>query len=192
MAVPHAEQLIERAEKGEKLSTSNRRMVLAYLMQVKPSSQISNVKLASLFQITERQIRVDRQKIRKQRADILKQDDIGLVISDIVTVFERQMHNLEKGLSKLEEKQQVGSLLYKQYCESILSTQLKVVEALQNLGYYPKNLGTLSVEKYEFTATVNRDDSQPVRPINLQIKDHTEDAEFSMMLQKEEVVNEKA
>jgi hypothetical protein len=37
-----------------------------------------------------------------------------------------------------------------------MELRFKCVKALQDLGYYPKNLGNMTVQKFDFKAIVNK------------------------------------
>lgn len=163
--VPQAEKLLERAQKGERLNTKDRRHCLAYLDVAKPD--YTNVALAELFKVTERMIRVDRDKIRKQKAEIVKKEDIGLVIADIALCFDRQVRDLEHSKAKCK----VGSAVYLNHCKAIFNLQLEKVRALQELGFYPKNLGNMTVDKFEYKAVMLADGSITTRPVNMQFDD---------------------
>lgn len=180
MAIPHAEKLIQRAQGGERLNTKDRRHALAFLIATQAA--MTNSELGTLFQVSERQIRFDTKYIREEKARLLSEDDIKLVVADIAMTLERQMHDLEK--SKLKCK--VGTPAFLQHCKAIHEIQLKTVEALQNLGYYPKNLGSMVVEKFEYQAIVTRDGSVANRPVDMQIGDgHVQEAEFEVVNQKQ-------
>lgn len=151
--IPEAEQLLERAKHGERLTTKERRHCVSYNMAKHP--EISNVAMADVFKVTERVIRLDKKFIREERAKLIKEDDIGLVIADIHQSFENQVNDIEKGKKKCKE----GSRDYLEYCKAIFNLRLQTVKALQELGYYPKNLGSMTVDKYLYTAEVTKDGS---------------------------------
>lgn len=159
--IPQAEQLLERAAAGERLTTKERRHCVAFNMVKVPDA--TNVAMAELFQVSERQIRLDKQHIRQERAKLIKEDDIGLVIADIMVSFENQVSNLQKGQAKAK----VGSRDYLEYCKTIFNFRLQMVKALQELGYYPKNLGNMTVDKYVYKATVSADGSVTTGPSHL-------------------------
>lgn len=158
---PQAEKLIERAQKGERLSTKDRRHCVAYLSATRPD--VTNTAMADLFKVSERMIRIDRMKIRQDKAELLKREDIGLVIADIALCFEKQVKDLEAGKAKCK----VGSSVYLNYCKAIFNLQLEKIRALQELGYYPKNLGNMTVDKFVFKAVMGEDGSINTRPVNI-------------------------
>jgi hypothetical protein len=151
--LPQAEQLLDKAAHGERLTTKERRHCISYNTVKFP--EISNVSMASTFQVSERQIRLDKKFIREERAKLIKEDDIGLVIADIHQSFELQVNDIEKGKKSCK----VGSRDYLEYCKAIFNLRLQTVKALQELGYYPKNLGSMTVDKYIYTAEVAKDGS---------------------------------
>jgi hypothetical protein len=161
VAVPVAQKLLESAQAGEKkLSTSERRHVIAYLMATQPDH--SNVELAEVFGVTERTIRMDKQHIREEKARFIKEDDIGLVIADIALDFERQVRDIERS----KAKSKLGSDTFLKHCTAAMELRLKMVKSLQDIGYLPKNLGNMTVESYEYKAVVHRDGSVETRPLN--------------------------
>jgi hypothetical protein len=171
---PHAEKLVQIARSGEKISSKDRRHCVAYLMATAP--EISNVELGAIFQVCEKQIRNDKLKIRKSRANNEKLEDVGLVISDIAMSFERQMQDIERS----KKKAKPGTKVFLDHCRALFDLQLRKVQALQDLGYYPKNLGTLTTTSYEYKAIVSKQDgSVEVHQSHLLKKPvDTVDAEF--------------
>lgn len=173
MALPNAEKLLALVEKGETISAEQRRHVIGYLMAVKPT-EAGTADLAELFGTTDRAIRRDKQIIREEKAAMLKEDDIGLVIADIRIQYENQIRDLEKGKKKCE----VGSRNHLDYCKAIMDIELRVTKALQDLGYYPKNLGTQTINNFEWKAEVSRDGSVQTRQVREGEKIKTIDAEI--------------
>jgi NACalpha-BTF3-like transcription factor len=162
--IPHAEKLIEKAQKGEKLTTAERRHCVAFLMA---TERPTNSNMGNLFKVSERQIRLDKEHIRKERAKEITEEDISLVISDIAMVFETQIRDIERSKKKCK----MGGRAYLEHCKTIFKSQLEKVKALQDLGYYPKNLGQMTVEKYEYKAIVSKDGSVETRPTELTFED---------------------
>lgn len=164
MSIPHAEKLIEKANRGERLDSKERRHCLAFLMA---TSQVeSTAELASLFQVSDRLIRADKKYIREEKAKTIKDDDIALVIADIAMTLDKQMRDLERSKAKCT----LGTVAYLRHCTAIHEVQLKTVGALQDLGYYPKNLGLMTVEKWDYKATVSRDGTILTRPTDMSIE----------------------
>lgn len=174
MAIPHAEKLIEKAQKGERLDSKERRHCLAFLMAT--SQMESTEQLATLFQVSDRLIRADKKYIREEKARTIKDDDIALVIADIAMTLERQMRDLERSKHHCKP----GTVAYLRHCTAIHEVQLKTVSALQDLGYYPKNLGLMTVEKWDYKATVSRDGTIQTRPTDFALDESRNilDAEY--------------
>jgi hypothetical protein len=172
---PKAEKLVERAQNGERLTRGERLHAIGYLMAVSP--QMSNVDMAELFRVSEKQIRDDRRKIRDEKAKAIREEDIGLVIADIALSFDNQVRDLEK--SKIKAKQ--GERTYMEHCKSIFDMQLRKIKALQELGFYPKSLGNLTIEKFEYAAVVGKDGSVAVRPVEFQMPKELESGEPQMI-----------
>lgn len=175
--VPHADKLLEKADQGVKLTTDERRHVVQFLMATMPDS--SNVEIARRLQCHERTIRDDKIKVREDRAKLIKEDDISLVIADIALNFDRQIRDIEASKRKCK----YGSRTYLEHCRAIFKMELEKVTALQGLGYYPKNLGTMTTQKFEFTASVGMLDESG-RPVPVAIESGRKsmdvlDAEFS-------------
>jgi hypothetical protein len=163
MELPHAQVLLNRANDGEKLDTKDRRYLLKYLLVTKP--EITNVEMATLFQVTERTIRDDRELERDERAKFLREDsskDISLVIADIIMCHVRQTADLEKSKAKCK----LGTKTYEDHCVDIFDLQLKLVKILQDMGYIPKYLGNMTVEKFEWKATVTADGAVNTRSVD--------------------------
>jgi hypothetical protein len=148
MAIPLADKLVAKAKQGVKLNHVERRHCVAYLMATEPDQ--SNVALGVLFQVSEKMIRNDKLCVREERAQLIKEDDIALVIADIALNFDRQIRDIEKS----KQKAGPGSRTYLEHCKSIFKMELEKVTALQGLGFYPKNLGTLTTNKFEYSASV--------------------------------------
>jgi hypothetical protein len=159
MAIPVAEKLLSRARDGEQLASKERRHCINYLTIKEPS--LTNVALGELFQVSEKQIRLDKQKIRKDRADLLKEDDIGLVIADIAIDLENQIRDIEVSKRKCK----LGTNAFLKHCVAAHKMRLDTVHALQDLGYYPKNLGNMTVSKFEYRAIVSKDGSVDTQPV---------------------------
>ncbi len=178
--LPVADKLILQAQQGEKLSSKDRRHCISYLLATSPES--TNVAMANLFQVSEGQIRHDRKTIREERAKLIKEDDIGLVIADIALNFDRQVRDIEK--SKRDAK--TGSMSYLQHCKAIFQLELEKVKVLQDLGYYPKNLGNMTVDKFEYKAIVSKDGNVDTRETNLKFNAQGEiqEAEFEVVIPK--------
>lgn len=162
MAISFAPDLITIAQSGaRKLTTRERRLCLQYLQATAPAEH-TNGTLAQWFQVSERTIRLDRQWVREEKSNFLKDElkkDLGLVIADIAMDFERQVGDLER--SKKSAK--LGSYAYVQHAKEIFDMRLKMVAAFQEIGYLPKNLGNMTVNKFSYKATVALDGSVNTR-----------------------------
>jgi hypothetical protein len=156
MPTPTAQDMIQRARNGEKLTTRERRHVITWLQATSgddtTSISMTNQQLGDLFGVTERTIRQDKQAFRKEKAKFIREDDISLIIADIALDFERQSRDIERSKKAAKE----GSMTYLRHCTDALLLRVKMVNALQDLGYYPKNLGQLTVNKWDFEAKVDK------------------------------------
>ncbi len=151
MAVPLSEKLLTRARNGERLATRDRRNCVTYIIATEPET--TNVAMAEIFQVTERTIRDDKMWIRQERSRFIREEDVSLVIGDIAASFDNEVRDLQ--VAKRNKECKPGTRTYMEYCKSIFDMQLRKVKALQDLGYYPRNLGTLTMEKFEYTASVS-------------------------------------
>lgn len=162
MGIPNAEKIIERARQGEPVTTKERRHAVAYLISTQPG-EITAGDMAEWFGVTDRTIRFDMRYIREERAKLIKEDDIGLVIADIAMTFDNQIRDIEKSKAKCK----LGSREHLEHSKAIFDMQLRKVKALQDLGYYPKNLGNMTVEKFEYRATVSKDGAVDTRRVDM-------------------------
>lgn len=169
-----AEKLLERARAGERLNSSDRRHCVGWLLATQP--HLTKVSMAVDFQVSEGQIRQDVLKIRQEKAKSVREDDIGLVIADVAFTFERQVLDIEKSKNSCE----LGSRNYLEHCKALARMQVERIELLQGIGYYPKNLGNMTVQKFQYTAVVSKDGSVDTRPTNLLLNDDGQvlDAEY--------------
>jgi len=161
MVRPEAEKLIQRASAGERLTTADRRYCISYLTATRP--ELSNIAMGDIFGVTEAAIRLDLKKIREDKAKLIREDDIGLVIADIALTFERQVQDIERS----KNKSQIGSRTYLEHCRAIARMQVERVQLLQELGFYPKNLGNMTVNKFEYRAVVTKDGSVDTRRVDM-------------------------
>ena len=145
----HAEDLIRDAQTGRQLKSTERQHCVAYLMT--HQADLTNNELAAMFGVSEKQIRQDLQKIRRDKARRLKEDDLKLVIADIVINFERQVKDIEKSKTKAKP----GSRDFLEHCKAIFNLEAQKVKLLQDLGFYPKDLGKMTVAKFEFQASID-------------------------------------
>lgn len=119
--------------------------------------------MAKLFQVSERQVRLDKQHLRNERAKLLKEDDVGLIVADISIAFDNQIVDIEK--SKKSAKP--GSKVYLDHCQAIIELRLKAVKSLQDLGWLPKSLGNMIVDRFDYSAVVSKDGSVSTQPTHL-------------------------
>lgn len=174
---PTAEKLLEAAKNGDKIGTADRRHVVAYMMATQP--HVTNVELAEVFGVTERTIRADKLKVREERSKRIKEEDVGLVIADILIDFDRNIADIEK--SKKAAK--AGSGTYLAHCVSAMDMRLKTAKALQDLGYLPKNLGNMTVTKFNYQSVVLKDGHVETRRV--ESFEDVQDAEVEDIAPKE-------
>lgn len=160
----HAEELLKRLNKkgGEPLTADERRICIEYFDSDPAQRDKTNVELAKLFGVNEATIRRDKEAIRKRDADEMSKDDIGNVIAELRKKYERYCIELARSKKKAQE----GTAVWLQYHNCELKLMLEVIEALQSLGYYPKNLGPMTQNKFVFIAHVARDGAVTTLPVD--------------------------
>lgn len=163
MALGAAPNLLMIAQSGErKLTSAERRLVVHYLQRTAPA--VTNVEMATWFKCDEKLIRNDLQAIRTAKAKFLKEElarDMSLVIADIQSDFEQQVSDIEKD----KEKARPGSRAYLDHCKAIFDMRLQMISAYQGMGYLPKNLGSMTQNKFEYKAIVHKDGSLNTRSV---------------------------
>jgi hypothetical protein len=174
--IPVTQKLLEESSK-RKLTTKERRQCVVYLRSTAP--EITNTEMSEMFQVSERTIRQDLQAFRKEKAQFIKEDDVGLIIADIALDYERQIRDIERS----KAKSKLGSSVFLQHCTSGLELRLKCVKALQDLGYYPKNLGNFTHRVFDYKAIVNKSDGSVTVQQRQEID--VQDAEFEDVKSKE-------
>lgn len=159
-----APTLLMIAQSGErKLNAAERRLTVQYVLASQP--EVTNAEMASWFQVDESSIRADRNYLRKAKATFLKEElqkDMSLVIADIAMDFEKQVSDIEKNKTKCK----AGSATYLEHCKAVFDMRLKMISQFQSIGYLPKNLGSMTQNKFEFKATVNKDGSLNTRSVD--------------------------
>lgn len=155
------ERLVEMAEGGEKLSSEDRRRALAYLKVARP--ELSKVDLAEMFSVSEGQIRKDLRIIVEESTDEMRDQDPATIIAEAVSTLRRQVADIE-GAKKSARK---GSRDYMQHCVSIADIQFKLLRALQEVGYLPKDASKMAQQLYEYAAVVLKGDNVDTRPIDM-------------------------
>jgi hypothetical protein len=157
----HAEKLLKAAQSGQELSTEDRRHVMAWIIGT--DNQYSNEELAEIFKVAERTVTNDRRYVREMIAKNIKEQDVGLILADIQLSIERNIRDIEKS----KAKSKLGTKTYLDHCNASVKMQIDCMKAFQDLGLYPKNLGTLHTEKFEFSAVVGMATPAQQRPLNM-------------------------
>lgn len=149
-----SEILVLRAEElykqggDTRLDAEERRDAIQYLMLMRPD--LNCVELGRYFKVTERVIRLDRDVIRKRVAEEVTDKDVSIVVSDLMRGHELLMTDLAKSKKKCT----LGTPAYLNHLKFEQEAQFKVVELLQSLGVYPKNLGNLTKTEFVYKAHV--------------------------------------
>jgi DeoR-like protein with HTH domain len=155
-----AEEIISEAKKGEAISADKRRHAVGYLLATQ--GELTNMEIAELFNVSDRTIREDKAYVRKQAAELVSVEDIGMVIADIRLTYESFRQKLALSLKKSTP----GTATHLNHLKLELDSQLRVVEALQSLGWYPRNLGELTRKNFTFVAVTSGDGSIDTRPVD--------------------------
>lgn len=162
MALLTVERLLEEAQGGKKLNTADRRRVVAWLASTQPD--VCNTDMAAWFKVSEGSIRKDKMAIKEAMVKDIREDDVAIIVADLLWDIRRQIRDLESS----KEKTGLGTRERRQHIEAIVDTRLKATKALQDLGFLPKNLGNMTVDKFEYAAIVSvRDGSVNTTPMNL-------------------------
>lgn len=156
MVLLRAQSLLEKAHAGEILSAKDRRHCIDYILtnssaNGKHLNPITVAEMADLFKVSERQIRDDKRKVREQRAKEISEEDVSLVIVELLQTFDDQIADAHRQKRKVKP----GTPTYLQYIKAITELTTQKITILQSLGYYPKNLGNLNVETFDYTAIVD-------------------------------------
>lgn len=178
--IPQALNIYRDAEAGLPVNAQQRRHCIGYLMAMEPEKAADTAGLAELFKVSDTLIRKDKRTIREEKAAIIKDEDIGLVLADIHITYENVLRGLQKSLNATKE----GTVLYVKTLAEIRDTVIKITDSLQSLGYYPKNLGTQTTKKYNFYAVSDQKDGS-VEVHNEAVTPRTIDAEFVDPYEKE-------
>ena len=149
-----SEQLVLRAELlyrqgGEdKLEAEDRRDALTYLMLMRPD--LTLLELGRIFKVNEKTIRTDKDLIRKRISEEITDKDVSIVVSDLMRGHELRMNDLAKSKKKCT----LGTPAYLNHIRFEQEAAFKIVELLQSLGVYPKNLGNLTKTEFVYKAHV--------------------------------------
>ena len=168
MALIQAEDILIRAKGGEKVQPNERRHAIAYLFVKEPDT--TNVALADIFGVDEKVIRKDKIHLRTEKAKEIKSEDVGLIIADIHLCFEKVAMYIERSRRKCD----LGTRTYLDHCKAIFRMKLDMTKAMQDLGWLPKNLGNMTVENFQYEATVGKDGSVNTRPVDLKFDEQGE------------------
>jgi hypothetical protein len=177
-----SEQLVLRAEGlynlggDDKLEAEDRRDALQCLMLVRPD--LSNVELGRYFKVNEKIIRLDKDTIRKRMVDEVGDKDIALVVSDLMRSHEQIMVRLAKSTKAC----QFGTSNYLNHLKFEQEASHKMIELLQSLGVYPKNLGNLTKTQFIYKAHVAKGGGVNVATIETQEELHTIEAQEVKLL----------
>lgn len=164
MPMIQAEQWLADARNGISLETDHRRHVISYLTAVE---ELTIAQLAQLFNVHERTISNDRMAIRKLLAENIKEEDVSLILADIRLQFETNLRDIGRSKAKCK----MGTRTYLDHCNAAFKMQMDYMRGFQDLGVFPKELGSVTVNKFEFQATVGLTADANPRPVKMFDKD---------------------
>lgn len=162
-----AEETIKKAQQGEKVTTEERRHAIEYIMGVYPDW--SNVKLSQIFDVDVKTIRNDKKIIKTANAERVREDtDVKLIIADLLAARERALQEIEEGKKDIVVSKKTGTPNHLAWIKAGLEIHIRVTEALQNMGWLPKNIGAISITKNVFKAVVQTNTGiVETRPVDL-------------------------
>ena len=156
-----AEQLVVRAEKGEELSTEDRRHAVGWLIVKKP--ELTQIEMGQMFGVSDTTIRNDIKIVKQERAKFIKGDYVELIVSDLIADYERLASELERS----RKSAQLGSANYREHVMAAMKMRLMIIEALQSLGWLDKNLGEMQVTKTVYKTEVQKGGMYTVRKLDM-------------------------
>src|SRR5437868_452043 len=86
----------EETQMTTKTTPEERRLAITTSML---TNRLNNAELAEELHVTERTITRDRAALRKQIAETIRAEDVGLVLADIHLAFNRNMKQIEESKS---------------------------------------------------------------------------------------------
>lgn len=154
----HPLELMTDAQNKRRLTTEERRSVLAYISEYgfKENGKyrdLSNYELADLFQVTEAAIRKDKKKILREHSGELTPEDSMQFVQGFLFEHNALIRKAKEGLNKSPE----GSLTHIRYLQVLSDLESRKIKLLQESGLLPKELGHLSVTEEEWHAYVLED-----------------------------------
>lgn len=155
MSLISVQDLYKDALSGKKLTSAERRHVIAYLEVTDPEKTYPE--LAVIFQVSERMISKDKQSLRLQIAKNIKKDSIDLIVGDIHTAYRRIIKKFELNVKDLEDKGQKGTVHYTKALESWLISWEKYKTMCQNLGILPESVQPQTTTEYVFKTIITKE-----------------------------------
>jgi hypothetical protein len=151
---PVAEQYIALAKSGEKLDADQRRHAITYLLA--KGDGYTNVEFGQMFDVDEKTIRRDMVLIKTaQVEDVRETTDVKLVIADLCAARDRALVEIDKMKKKMRDSGKDMTPLFARLIQMPVEVHLKVTQALQDMGWVPKTLGTMT-HRHHFRAVVNK------------------------------------
>jgi hypothetical protein len=180
--LPTAQKLIEELKIKKKVITPDeRRHCVGYLMATQPQMSVSE--MSELFSVGDRTIRDDRKKIRMKMADEIRDEDPALLMADIQCDLRRQLRDIENS----KTKSRLGSKEFLAHCVAIMNMRVQSAKLLQDLGFLPKNIGSMITEDYIWETIVNHDGSLETKRIHRATEKKTLKLPMSTGAEKKEV-----
>jgi hypothetical protein len=152
MALIGSKELLARAEAGERLSTEDRRHVVAWFQVTQP--ELNNTALAEKLGVAPTTIQLDKRKLREIMVDELREEsEVKFIVADIMQDFRKVYRNVEQGLLASVP----GTAEYLRYNQVLFDLRMKMAKSFQDLGWLPKGDQDTSKEEYTFEVSVGED-----------------------------------
>lgn len=159
------EELIRRIDVEEMLNEDEqnsieadvRRQVVEHYMNLGDKTKVTVAFLGKFFGMDPAAISRDRRVIRQRNEALLEKEPLNIakIVDDIEAFYDEELAALEKGRKQCR----AGTTAYLQYCKQITETFAAKNKVLQDIGRYPKNMGTHTVNKFEWHAFTEKDGS---------------------------------
>jgi transposase-like protein len=158
---------IRRCTRGEKLEQTERRAAVAMMLTLEPD--IANTEIARRLNCDPGTVRNDIRAMKKANAEDVRADtDIKVIVADMLEARNQALRNNAKTLKALERLGKEHSREYMAATREMLAIHMRVTKALSDLGWLPKNLGTVQVKRQVYRAIVqDRTGTVETRPMDL-------------------------
>ena len=144
--------------KGSELSATERRLVIAHMDEIGELS--SNLELAQMFGVDERQIRKDKARLVRAYAKRIAPDQAMNFIAAYTRNHDILIAQARKGLKAANP----GTPAHQYYVKLISDLEERKVTKLQSIGVIPKELGRLAITEEKWIAVFSDEGTASVHP----------------------------